>query len=605
PGWVGIFAIADGHAFGGTSEEIRSGEDKTGIAVRLTSPGTIEGKVLNHVGDPVEGARISRVLIVGDRKVGIPLAKLEAAGFSEPRTDEKGRFVVGRMPKDAGIVLKVTHPDYAQEETDSVRVGDKRVRITLDPGVFLHGAVYSQDGQEPVANAVVVVKNQRPPHGTALAPTGKAGEFALRLKPGDYGYQAAAAMGRSPGWRELTVTGEEPEQRVILYVVGVGRICGKACDAVTGAPITGARFELVANGNRADVVRTGTSGEFAFTTTEGENAVLLESAPGYLLPQQRSYRVNVVEGKAAELPVFWMAPIPPRTVQIVDIDGDPVPGAIVTVLRPAQGNWLVTDAEGRVELTFDALPTQGNVVAMAQHRAEPVGALFGVDPEGDQPATAMLLPWATVRGTVVTDKGKPLEGVVVGAAIADEQASEPMLHWRTISRKDGSYAWRSVAPIPQKCIAVESTGATGESASFAPQSGETKVIGNLVVAGGEKILGLYGKILKWFDNAQSCGVQIDKAARQSKAAVVVYCSPQEAEGVIECVVAAHNILADDRVIFAVIVDGHFVRDGVPIPIFSGKPPGPATTYVVGLDGRVVLETFGLPPLNVLQELHAD
>jgi len=37
-------------------------------------------------------------------------------------------------------------------------------------------------------------------------------------------------------------------------------------------------------------------------------------------------------------------------------------------------------------------------------------------------------------------------------------------------------------------------------------------------------------------------------------------------------------------------------------VLSGRAPGPAATYVLDTDGNVVFETFGLPPLRVLQDV---
>jgi hypothetical protein len=55
--------------------------------------------------------------------------------------------------------------------------------------------------------------------------------------------------------------------------------------------------------------------------------------------------------------------------------------------------------------------------------------------------------------------------------------------------------------------------------------------------------------------------------------------------------------------FALVVDGVPSEPiAAPFPVLSGRSPGPGTTYLVGPQGAVVLETFGMPPLRALQEL---
>lgn len=601
PGLVGVFAVAEGCAFGGASVNVPAGEDVADVTIRLGAPDSIEGKVVDFRGKAVEGAHITRVAVLGETKVGIPLGKMESEGIEEPVTGKDGKFVISRLPKGARVALKVTHSDFAQEGVADVAVGAANVRVSLFPGVVVQGRVYAEDGQTPVANVVVVIKNARPPYDTSLALTDSSGAFVVRLKPGDYMYQAAASLQSSPGWRELLVSADQPEQRVALYVVGIGGIRGEVRDAVTGKPIAGAKLILYANGNRADVMRTGSAGVFEATTTEGQNEIALESVPGYMPSDGRSLKVNVVEGEVSVLPTFWVAPIPACTVQIVDADMRPVPGTIVTVLRPAQLGWRVTDDEGKVELRFASLPAEGSVVAMAEHLTKPLGALFRVTPGADGPAVAQLVGLATVRGTVATAKGNALEGAVVGAFFADEATDEGIPYWRTISRQGGVFEWQSALPAPQVCVATGGAQTTGKSASFLPSADGVADVGAVVVANGLKTASLYGKTLRWRKGAQCCGPPLDATTLSSTPAVIIYCDPAAAATVIESTTEARRLLTG-TVLFAVVVDGVPACANTDIPVFSGKAPGPATTYVVAADGTVALETFGLPPVRVLQQL---
>ena len=607
PGGVGLFAIAEGYAFGGRHVHVTVADELPAVTIQLGPSGAITGTVTDFKRRPVEGARVTRVGLLGPSKVGIPLAKLKAFGFAEPVSDADGRFTVGRLPDGVLVVLKVGHARFAQEAVTDVAVGDGDVRVTLYPGVVVRGVVRSRDRQRPVLKAAILLRNAQPPHDTAVAFTDGKGEFALRVKPGVYLYQAAGVAYRTPGWHKLTVTGRQPMQEVSLTVAGVGTVAGKVCDALSGEPIAGARLTIESNGNVADIVRTGAAGVFESAVVEGETIVRLEAAPGYHPPELRAQRVRILESERSEVPTFWLAPIPTYTVRIVDEEMVPAPGVIVQVLRPAQFGWRVTDARGKVPIRVAALPPDGLIVGAAEHPREPLGALFALRPEDVEDAKVQLLPLGSVTGRVVNTDKRALEGAVVGAVVAplfaEELVDEPLWLWRAVAARDGRFRWDAVVPhVPLCCIAALSETISGESAPFAIEPSGSKDVGNVVVEGGAARKSLQGKSLKWYDNPLLGGALPDKKTRKERPAWVMYCNADDAAMVIESLAVARDILARPDLLFAVVVEGPYACESAPFPVLRGKAPGPATTYLVGADGKVVLETVGMPPVRAARDL---
>jgi len=72
--------------------------------------------------------------------------------------------------------------------------------------------------------------------------------------------------------------------------------------------------------------------------------------------------------------------------------------------------------------------------------------------------------------------------------------------------------------------------------------------------------------------------------------------------VTEGLVATRDMLADEKLMFALVVDGGSAVEDAPFPVLEGQAPATATTYLLGDDGKVVLETFGLPPFCALRRL---
>ncbi len=606
PGGVGVFATANGFAFGGRHVNVAMAQNVDDLVIRLRRPGNIRGQVTDHKGHPVEDAHIVRVALLGEHKVGIPLTKLRPLGFTEPVSGADGSFSVSQLPEGENVALKVGHAQFAQEGVAGVAVGTSDLRIALYPGVLIQGDVVSREQNRPVASAAIVIRNAQPPHDTAVARTDALGTFSVRLKPGVYLYQSAGAGWRSPGWERLQVSGQPHQPRIRLIVAGSGAIHGSVRDAVSGTPIEGARLTLTTNGNMAGVFHTGPTGEYRMTVAEGSNMVRLETAPGYLPPKDASMGVQVTQGKSVGLPGLWLVPIPDFRLQVLDESlEEPVAGAVVTVLRPEQYGWHVTGEDGWVTLKVGALPADGRIVGRVEHPSKPLGALFGLTTSDAKESRVQLMPLGSVTGTVASAEGGPMKGAVVGAVFPGEEGEEALLLWRCVTNGDGAFRWEAAVPgIPQRCVAKAGAAETGESATYSLAPGATHDLGHIVVPEGEEGKSLASRVLRWQEGDLLCGRLPDKNEIRERPAVVLYCPADRAAIVIESLGVAQGLLGRSDLLFVVVVDGGFQRDNSPVPVLSGQPPATATTYVLAPGGRVIHETFGLPPLRLLQQIPA-
>lgn len=612
-GLLGVFAYADGYAFNGVSVNAGPSDDLKDIRIALLTPENTSGRVVDARGKAIGGARVTRVLLQGDAKVGIPFAKLAQLGFEEPVSDEEGRFTVPLLPTGAKIALKVGHPSYAQQSVDGITVGDRNARVLLYEGVLVRGTVQSRDTGTPVSNATVIIRTAREPITTTLAKSGADGTFMVRLNPGAYLYQSASMELRSPGWERLVVSGQELTQQVVLRVAGTGTIRGDVRDAVTSSPIAGARVSLTAFGSPAAAVTTGPSGSFEFAAVEGENTVRVEPAGGYLKPERPLLTLSVKQGESAELPTFWLKPLPAYRVIVVDVDQKPVQGVIVRLIRPMQYRWYMTDVSGAVSLNFASMPANGKIIGMAEHPAKREGALFSIDAGNATDAKVQLLPLGSVTGIVVTTNDKPIEGAMVGGLFQSDADDEPLPLWRTTTGANGTFIWSSTVPmVPTACLASAGDDCYGRSAPFNLGPGVDQDIGRIVIRAPDsskdqklpKTKGLLGKKLEWYSARVVAGTLPAPAdLRAGRPAVVIYTASEEAAMVIDALSAAQKMLGTTQTLCAVVVDGVY-SGAAPdnILVLQGKAPGSATTLVVDRTGRVVLETLGMPPASVLSNL---
>ncbi|MBM3288765.1 MAG: carboxypeptidase regulatory-like domain-containing protein, partial [Candidatus Hydrogenedentes bacterium] len=494
---------------------------------------------------------------------------------------------------------------YAQQSVSDLSVGETAARVQMYEGVVLRGSVQSRDGGMAVSNATIVFKSAREPITTTLAKSDARGEFSVRLNPGAYLYQSASMELRSPGWEKLVVSGQEPAQEVVLRVAGAGTIRGDVRDAATSTPIAGARVSLSAFGAPAAIVTTGASGTFEFAAVEGENTVRVEAAAGYVKPERPLLTFAVKQGETVELPSFWLKPLPGHRVVVVDADQKPVPGAIVRLVRPTQYRWYVTGADGGVSLNVASVPPSGTIVGMVELPLRRQGALFSIDASSANDAKVQLLELGTVSGTVVTAKERPVEGAIVGGLFQSDDDDEPLPLWRTVTRADGTFAWIDAAPlVPAACLAHAGGDLYGRSIPYSIEPGGKQDVGRIVIREPDdpkakrsaKAKGMVGKPLEWYSGRVISGnLPPQDQLRAGMPAVIVYTASEEAAMMIDALSHAQKTIANGMTC-AVIVDGAYAGAGADnVVVLQGKAPGPATTYVLDLAGRVAVELVGMPP----------
>lgn len=600
-GDTGVFAFAEGHALGGQHLNIAVEDSPPPLTIRLGEPDTIAGKVLGGKDTPVAGAMVTRIALLGTEKVGIPLSKLKEFGVAVPTSDADGRFTVPMLPKGGTVALKFTHPQFAVEGLNDVSVGQGNLKVQLYLGILVEGDVVARGDGQPIANAPLLLRNAQPPHDTTLTNSDSRGKFSVRLKPGVYLYQAAGAALQSAGWSKLVLQGDEPTARIRVVVAGTGTIRGEVRDAKTERPIVGARVSLSTNGIRAAVERTGPTGVFQFNASAGENIVRLEVAQGFQPPVGgNSVKLTLNEGQTVDLPGMWLAPLPSFRLQVVDDTMVPVPGALVRLVQPEQFGVRVSGADGWVDLNIGSLPPGGALLGLVESAEGTRGALFRLEPKDAGGATVQLMPLASLRGRVVNTRDKGIPGVIVGGAFPGTEASaDPVLLWKTVSGADGTFAWNGVLPgVPQFVIARVGTGKVAQATAFNLAPGEQKPLPALAVEGTSRNIPSAPDHINLDDFPSVCGPARATAAKT----IVIFCAASEVGTTAESLAGFLKALPSDHLAACVVASPRPDCDNTPVPVLSGRAPGLARTLVLGSEGQVLLQSFGLPPAFALREL---
>ncbi len=599
-GKVGVFAFAPGKSFSGVSPSVGFDDEVGGIMIRMSSPVSVEGKVVDPAGNPISGARVERIALLAEDKVAIPFDKLGELGIDAPTTDASGRFVVNNVPAGKRLALKIVHPSYAQVAVDDVDPQGS-IKIVMEPGVFVRGRVYVRGTTTGVANVNVLFRSDVPPYDTVLARTNLKGEFAVRLRPAVYASRVESENIRSLGWEKVSVPPSGIPHDIVLYASKAATIHGKVLDAATREPVAGARLSLYAADNLADVGRTNSDGIYRFRVGEGDSIVELVAAPGYQVPRNNKVKVFVPAGQEVEMPVFWLVRNPSVTLRVEDEQGRPVVDGAVSMFRPQQLGLQRTDENGRASVRVAFVPDDGVVVGFVEDPNAGKGAVFHCDVRTVTDMRVVVKPFVRVQGKVLNKRNEPVQGVIVFAKLANAPGTgEPEFLWRTISQSDGSFAWDwCPAGVRISCGASDGVQTSQEVLLDVLGTPDADQPIRLVLDTREKQRSFSGDVFPWGEALLPTQARPEPTGKSS---LILFCSSQEALIMANVIEMLRQSWGFPIQFVFLVEDESKEKQAMEPTVLFGKRPGLAGGYLLDKDGKVVLETFGIPPLSALHAL---
>ena len=600
PGKVGVIAHSPGHAFNGFTASVGTGDIRTDKTIVLPPSGQVVGRVTNTRKKPLAQASITRVLLQ-QAMVGIPYTKLKEYGFQIPSSDAKGQFMIVDLPTKETVALKVDHAKHAQGIVVGIDVGAAGATVELSPGVLVSGSIQTNDSKASVPNAAIIFRNIHPPRDTTIAQSGSDGVYLLRLKPGEYSYEAIGASHISATKPLILITGEQATAEINLIVAPKVVVEGKIMDALSGKGIAGARVLLEINGTPSAKGVTGSEGLYSFSAPAGSATIRFLQAPGYLPPQLTSFTMALNVAEKAVAPTFWLTTLPVYSLAVVDAQQQAVAQAVVQVLDPPQFGWRTTDAQGMVSITLGSLPKSGRVVGYVEHSAQASGAAFSIGLKDAQEAIVQLISQRTLKGRVVNAQNQGLAGWTVSCQIAQEGSPTPITLWSTITDPEGRFQYPGVLEgVPLLYAAShEDDGSlqTSTPALFTLNADSSDTLPDLVALEGKSGKTLIGKKFPW---RSLSGDTLSETAEWKGDRIVVFSPAQQAPFVLESLERQQEILAPLNKRLVLVTDNALGLSSTQIPIYTGTAPSSASVYILSKDDRILVESNELPPLSHLR-----
>lgn len=270
------------------------------------------------------GRSLSGRVVDGERN---PIARAEilvrdfGKGMKELRalSDEDGVFRIDGIASDGFVELSVSHADYGTYSDQKVPANSSDLEIVLKGLGALKGVVVTPEGTAPDS---FVVQPQQSAPGLAVTKQLKAetygtqdGSFEYRgLQPGSYALQV-----RAPGYAATTISdillaeGEVKDLGTVELRPG-GVVFGTVVDGASGAPVPGARVQIVQGSSRfvrtppgrasavaaeggegSAVQATDARGEFSFSGLKGGPLTLRVSHKDYVTKEFTDINPDVIE----------------------------------------------------------------------------------------------------------------------------------------------------------------------------------------------------------------------------------------------------------------------------------------------------------------------
>ncbi|HEY8145317.1 MAG TPA: carboxypeptidase regulatory-like domain-containing protein, partial [Kofleriaceae bacterium] len=478
PGTYKVVAIGDGVLGAGAGRfELRPRQSVTGYDIWVARLAAIRGRVVDHGGKPVAGARVTFKARMGER----PIDSEQTAPIGEATSDESGGFDIEVPSGDLKLIAEAGDV-RGQTVLTGVVPGHEPadVIIRLAAGASLAGVVVDTAGAAASGAEVrLTVVGGDGPVGERTATSDGSGAFRFEhLAPGTATLEARGDGGVSPPLAVKLPDGSD-RTGVRLVLAAAASIKGRVVDG-KGTPVAGATVMATPAKSKIKPPRivSGADGGFVLeglaagtkhvvqARQEGfANAFarnIVPPAEGVELVMQAAGGIRgVVKGAGG-------APVSSFQVQVerfVEADG---------MVRPGRATARGSAKDGRFELDL-VEPGQYDLVVTADGFAPFRPPRVAVPPEGWAEIEVELSAGARVTGRVLSE-GLPVAGARIGVPAAYVGPA-------VFSDAQGRFTMVDVAP-GKRSITASKAGLASASRELEVRAGQTSDVELTLAPGG-------------------------------------------------------------------------------------------------------------------------
>jgi len=449
--------FADGRTAGyvangsdGQAIDFDSTKSKTDVDVWLAKGGTVEGRVLNSSGEPIENALV--LVMPAD-----PSADMLGFGFGVsddpdlpfPKTSASGGYSVKGLEFGSPVRVTAKAEGYAIARSESITLTKAsplaQTDLTVTNGSRVSGKVTYEDGAPTEGQFVAITVGmtdlmagklmnpetaQSDANGEFVFEHVAAGDYLMTLVEDEDDVEmfevAETALASPESTNKVEVDGFNGVTGLAFVVkrkvVGTGRVTGIIL-AVDGSPAADIEISAMNKSDYEDFETTSdANGHFSFNElTDGYYDLVGYNENGSVHSSRVTLGSHVTLQMLASLKV---------TGRVIDADGNPVPNARVNNQEPDGFDFdygaVNTDANGEAILE-DVEEGETILTASSRTHGNGVSETFVVKRGRETPViTITLVPGVNVSGVVVDPEGNPVPGANV-SLLAAQSGMEDMM----------------------------------------------------------------------------------------------------------------------------------------------------------------------------------
>lgn len=383
-GPVEVVARKEGLALGGYTGFVIDDGD---VAISLVAPAQLELRIVDPAYEPVPGARIRGVRINGTFNVTVE--DLVEHGFPQLRSDDTGLLRLAELPEGAFVEFVVTHLEYADTGVPYLPLMKTRQDIVLTPGVELRGRVTAEGRAVAKADVVLFVESDKGDQRMAESLSDSDGFYRLRAPEGLYRLAArhpdfAAAV---PVQVHLK---DEPAEHVADIALLPARIISGRVVGPDDEPRAGVRVAYRAENTIYEETLTQNDGTFRVKAGAPTGSIQVVPPPGFITEKLAVIPFDLGDSREAALSPIRIVPLPEVHGRVLDTDGKPATGALVSSLNLSPPFWAITDEKGVFSIRLGHSAEGEKARFRAEHPLRFLRTEFEVDPRAAKPVEAQL-----------------------------------------------------------------------------------------------------------------------------------------------------------------------------------------------------------------------
>ena len=401
-----------------------SPQGATGIALQLSMPAVISGKIMNEAGEPIQNAeaRIQHVLSGSLMSSGgEERLVMDSIPLAPAKIDANEKFVLRELPEGAKVEFAIQAPGYAKETRSSVSVGMEGLEFRLKREGRIEGHLsYAKTGA-PVKGATVALKGLHQTGVWEKASTDANGNYLLKnLAPGMYNLFLQKGQ---EGWTAVAkefikVVEGRTVSNIDLTLIRGGFITGRVADQDTNKPTANHHigfYDAAGPESQPAIhgMQTDETGVYHFRATPGR-AQVYTSAPSEYQDVGRIIRyVDVVEAETVIVDFQFLKGIE-LVGRILTEAGEPVTGAKITDVIAWYKEYGRSNEQG--EFTVRGLRPGRKLVLKAEHSELKLRGTVEVEVQPGASVEIQMQQYERVKvsGRVVNRKGEPIPSVNIG-----------------------------------------------------------------------------------------------------------------------------------------------------------------------------------------------